>query len=128
MQREFMLRRSGSSNGENQERKSNFIWWRQLGVFFVYICMILNSLFTILLVGMLFSTFSIFIRTYFAIGDWSQINAASVFEFWYLALLFVFILISNTKPLENSQIPYTIIVILFSVSDTELNLGINNKS
>ena len=77
--------------------------------------MISNFVFTLLLVGSLFATFSIFIRAFFDSEECDEFGGAKAFETIYLGLLFVFILMSITKPIEKSNIAYTALVLIFGV-------------
>ena len=66
-----------------------------------------------LLVGTLYATFSIFIRSFFDGGDGRNRDIARIFELAYLILLFTFILMSITKPIEKSRLAYTCLTLIF---------------
>ena len=95
--------------------RSGHSWCRQVSLFFLYLYMIMNFLFSLILVGSLYATYSIFIRSFFTNEDCSSFGGATAFETAYLLILFVFTLMSITKPIEKSTIPYTIIVFLFGI-------------
>lgn len=82
-------------------------------LFMLYIYMTLNFVFSLLLVGSLFATFSIFIRSFFDDEDCSSFGGARAFETAYLGILFIFTLMSITKPIEKSTAAYTLMVIIF---------------
>jgi chitin synthase len=88
---------------------------RQISLFMLYIYMTLNFVFSLLLVGSLFATFSIFIRSFFDNEDCSSFGGARAFETMYLGILFIFTLMSITKPIEKSTAAYTLMVILFGI-------------
>mmetsp|Transcript_18218 Transcript_18218/g.20396 ORF Transcript_18218/g.20396 Transcript_18218/m.20396 type:complete len:91 (+) Transcript_18218:730-1002(+) len=68
----------------------------------LYVYMLINFIFSLLLVGSLYATFSIFIRAFFDDDDCDSFSGARAFEIGYLALLFVFILMAITKPISKS--------------------------
>ena len=73
----------------------------------------MNFLFTLTLVGSLYASFSIFIRAFFDDEECDDFGGARAFEIWYLALLFIFILIAITKPISKSGWIYTVFVVIF---------------
>ena len=77
--------------------------------------MTISFVFSLLLVGSLFATFSIFIRSFFNEDDCDKFGGAKAFETAYLGILFVFTLMSITKPIEKSQTAYTFMVIIFGL-------------
>jgi chitin synthase len=81
----------------------------------LYFYMLLNFIFTLVLVGSLYATFSILIRSFFDDEECDAVSPARVFELVYLALLFVFVLMAITKPISKSGSIYTIYVIIFGV-------------
>lgn len=82
---------------------------------FLYLYMLLNFTFSIFLVGSLFASFSIFIRSFFEDESCDNFGYARGFEYAYLALLFVFILMSVTKPITKSGWIYSIFVVIFGI-------------
>ena len=78
--------------------------------------MILSQIFTFLLIGTLYATFSIFIKSYFE-GDDDSTNKyfADLFVFAYLILIFSFIIISITKPIETSRCTFTSLTVIFGI-------------
>lgn len=87
-------------------------------VFYLLISfMLLQFIFSLLLVGSLFSTYAMFINSYY--GDKGE-DCSFSFERpqnmlirLYWVILFIFIIFSVTKPIERSQWVYRLIVILF---------------
>jgi len=88
---------------------------RKLGITFLYMFMLLNFAFTLILVGSLFASFSIFIRAFFNEDSCEDIGGARIFEYAYLALLFVFILMAITKPITKSGWIYSVFVVIFGL-------------
>jgi cellulose synthase/poly-beta-1,6-N-acetylglucosamine synthase-like glycosyltransferase len=88
---------------------------RQVSLFILYIYMTLNFVFSLMLVGSLFATFSIFIRSFFEDEQCDTFGGARAFETAYLGILFIFTLMSITKPIEKSAAAYTVMVILFGI-------------
>jgi len=86
---------------------------RKFSLMLLYAYMIINFVFSLLLVGSLFASFSIFIRAFFKGENCDEFGGAKAFETAYLGLLFVFILMSITKPIEKSNTAYTTLVIIF---------------
>ena len=89
--------------------------------FFLYLLfmqMLMQFVFSLLLVGSLFATFSVFIAAYFddADSDTNDVtNKTLFFQRLYWWILFIFTIFSITKPLEKSRVIYTLIVIVFGV-------------
>jgi len=81
----------------------------------LYVYMTMNFIFSLLLVGSLFATFSIFIRSFFSSESCNAFGGARAFESAYLGILFMFTLMSITKPIEKSAFAYTSMVILFGI-------------
>lgn len=83
----------------------------------LYVYMLINFVFSLLLVGSLYASFSIFIRAYFESDnkDCEAISEARGFELVYLALLFIFILLAITKPITQSGWIYSWFVIIFGI-------------
>uniref|UniRef100_A0A7S3JHX8 Uncharacterized protein n=1 Tax=Euplotes harpa TaxID=151035 RepID=A0A7S3JHX8_9SPIT len=77
--------------------------------------MISSFFFSLLLVGSLFASFSIFVRSFFTDPGCSEFGAAKAFETIYLGILFVFILMCTTKPIEKSNSAYILIILTFGV-------------
>ena len=87
--------------------------------------MVCNLLFSLCLVGSLLATFFIFIRTFFDEGC-KEFGGARAFETTYIGLLFIFILMSITKPIEKSSFAYTSIVLIFGIFIfVSIGFGIN---
>ena len=72
---------------------------RKTSLFILYIYMLINFVFSLALVGSLYASFSIFIRAYFEDENCEDFGGARAFELAYLILLFLFILLSITKPI-----------------------------
>ena len=75
-------------------------------------------IFSLLLVGSLLSSFSIFVRAYFPIEGENQcptIAVAPMAERVYICLLMLFIIMTILKPLERSRAAYLISSILFGL-------------
>lgn len=77
--------------------------------------------FSLLLVGSLYATFTIFVREFSSNLGWgdnentSVTHPSKISEYLYLAIIFVFILMAVTKPLDTSHTAYTVIVLIFGV-------------
>lgn len=81
----------------------------------LYVYMIINFIFSLLLVGSLYASFSIFIRAFFHDTGCQAISGARAFEIGYLALLFIFILMAITKPITKSGWIYSWFVVIFGI-------------
>ena len=99
----------------NMIARSGHSWQRKTCLFILYLYMMLNFVFSLVLVGSLYASFSIFIRAYFDTEACDEFGGARAFETAYLALLFVFILMAITKPINQSGWIYTIFVIIFGI-------------
>jgi MFS family permease len=88
---------------------------RKTGIAFLYTYMIINFVFSLILVGSLYAAFSIFIRAFFEDEDCDEFGGARAFETAYLALLFIFILMSITKPITQSGWIYSVFVVIFGI-------------
>ena len=77
--------------------------------------MICSFIFSLLLVGSLFATFSIFIRSFFTDESCSSFGVAKLFESLYLGILFVFTLMAITKPIQESNLIYSLIIYAFGI-------------
>ena len=77
--------------------------------------MICSFIFSLLLVGSLFATFSIFIRSKFTDEDCSSFGVAKIFDSLYLGILFVFTLMAITKPIQESNLIYSLIIYAFGI-------------
>lgn len=88
---------------------------RKISLFCLYIYMMLNFIFSILLVGSLYASFTIFIKAFFEDDDCNQISYAKGFTYGYLCLLFIFVLMALTKPISKSGKIYTWYVIIFGI-------------
>jgi chitin synthase len=99
----------------NMISRSGHSCCRKTGLSVLYFYMLLNFIFTLVLVGSLYATFSIFIRSFFKQEECKSISGARIFEIAYLALLFVFALMAITKPISRSNSIYTIYVIIFGI-------------
>lgn len=77
--------------------------------------MLINFVFSLALVGSLYASFSIFIRAYFEDESCEDFGGARAFEFAYLILLFLFILLAITKPINKARWIYTLYTIVFGV-------------
>lgn len=95
--------------------RSGHSCFRQVSLLILYIYMTINFIFSLLLVGSLYASFSVLIRSYFTDENCSTFGAAKGFETFYLGILFVFTLMSITKPIEKSATAYTFMVLLFGV-------------
>lgn len=84
-------------------------------MFFVYIYMTLNFIFSLLLVGSLFATYSILIRSFFPQDSEEKLGPYNFFLTGYVLLLFCFTVCSLTKPIQKSGFVYRAIVIVFAV-------------
>ena len=86
----------------------------------LYFQMVFNFVFSLVLVGSLYSSFSIFARSISESNNSSNSSCTDwttsrIFQISYLALLFIFALMSITKPIEKSGSVFTLLVILFGV-------------
>lgn len=88
---------------------------RKFCLSFLYAYMLMNFVFTLVIVGSLYGAFSIFISSFFGQEDCASFGGARVFETVYLALLFVFILMSITKPISQSSWIYSVFVVVFGI-------------
>lgn len=62
----------------------------------------------------MFAFYSALVRSFFDSNTCGS-NIAWYFEMFYLGLMFVFILMSITKPIERSQMAFTILALMFGV-------------
>ena len=99
----------------NMINRSGHSWTRRFSLFILYIYMIASFIFSLLLVGSLFATFSIFIRSFFSDEDCSSFGVAKLFESLYLGILFVFTLMAITKPIQESNLIYSLIIYAFGI-------------
>mmetsp|Transcript_1704 Transcript_1704/g.2132 ORF Transcript_1704/g.2132 Transcript_1704/m.2132 type:complete len:89 (-) Transcript_1704:728-994(-) len=81
--------------------------------------MLMQFLFSLVLVGSLFSAYAIFINTYAGTGNSENCeitlqNYPLILIRLYWVILFVFIIFAVTKPLDKSRFIYTTIVLIFS--------------
>lgn len=88
---------------------------RKFMMFFVYVYMTLNFIFSLLLVGSLFATYSILIRSFFPQDSQQKLGFYNLFLSGYVILLFCFTVCSLTKPIEKSGVVYRGIVIIFAI-------------
>ena len=95
--------------------RSGHSCWRRFSLFILYLYMICSFIFSLLLVGSLFATFSIFIRSFFTDESCSSFGVAKLFESLYLGILFVFTLMSITKPIQESNLIYSLIIYAFGI-------------
>jgi chitin synthase len=99
----------------NMINRSGHSCCRKTGIAFLYTYMIINFVFSLILVGSLYAAFSIFIRAFFKDEDCDEFGGARAFETAYLALLFIFILMSITKPITQSGWIYSVFVVIFGI-------------
>lgn len=99
----------------NMINRSGHSWTRKFFLSLLYAYMMLNFVFTLVLVGSLYGAFSIFISAFFGEEDCGSFGGARAFETAYLALLFIFILMSITKPITKSGWIYSVFVIIFGI-------------
>jgi len=99
----------------NMIGRSGHTTCRKISLFCLYIYMMLNFIFSILLVGSLYASFTIFIKAFFEDDDCDQISYAKGFTYGYLCLLFVFVLMALTKPISKSGKIYTWYVVIFGI-------------
>lgn len=88
--------------------------WRKFSLMILSIYMLIYMVFSQLLVGSLFAFYSALVRSFFDSNTCGS-NIAWYFEMFYLGLMFVFILMSITKPIERSQTAFTILALMFGV-------------
>jgi len=88
---------------------------RQVGLMMLYLYMICSLIFSLLLVGSLYATFTILIRTFYRNDNCDEFGYAKTFESIYLALLFIHIMMAITKPIEKSRTVYSIMTVLFGI-------------
>jgi cellulose synthase/poly-beta-1,6-N-acetylglucosamine synthase-like glycosyltransferase len=94
--------------------RSNHGWMRQTLLFILYAYMSLNFVFSLMLVGSLFASYSIFIRSNFE-KSCEDFNEATILEALYAGLLIVFVIVSITKPIQLSTATFNGLVILFGI-------------
>ena len=99
----------------NMITRSGHSCCRKTSLFLLYLYMLINFVFSLVLVGSLYASFSIFIRAFFDSEDCSDFGGAKIFESAYLALLFIFTLMSLTNPISKSGWVYSLFVIIFGI-------------
>ena len=86
---------------------SKHSWWRRMVFYAMILFMLLQFIFSLLLVGSLFSTYAMFINAYYGETandeEWkfSLSNLQNILIRLYWVILFIFIIFSVTKPIEK---------------------------
>lgn len=101
----------------NMITRSRHTCWRKFFLGILYFHMVFNFIFSLVLVGSLYSSFLIFARSISdeensTCTDWT---VSRIFQICYITLLFIFTLMSITKPIEKSGTTFTLLVILFGI-------------
>ena len=99
----------------NMINRSGHTCMRKTCLSILYVYMLINFIFSLMLVGSLYASFSIFIRAFFDAEGCDPLSGARAFEIGYLALLFVFILMAITKPISQSGGIYSLFVVIFGI-------------
>ena len=98
--------------------KSKHSFLRRMIFYLLIFFMLIQFVFSLLLVGSLFSTYAMFINSYYGQNEdchFSLSQPQNLLIRLYWVILFIFIIFSVTKPIERSQWVYRGIVILFGV-------------
>jgi cellulose synthase/poly-beta-1,6-N-acetylglucosamine synthase-like glycosyltransferase len=99
----------------NMINRSGHSCMRKTCLSMLYVYMLINFIFSLLLVGSLYASFSIFIKAFFEKEECNTIGGARAFDIAYLSLLFVFVLMSITKPITKSGWIYSVFVVIFGI-------------
>jgi len=99
----------------NMINRSGHSFFRKMFLSMLYAYMLVNFVFSLVLVGSLYGAFSIFVSEYFDEEECGSFGGARILETAYLSLLFIFILMSITKPISKSGWIYSLFVVFFGI-------------
>lgn len=99
----------------NRVNRSDHSLCRKVCIYLLYIYMLANFMFTLVLVGSLYASFSIFIRAFFDDEECDDFGGARAFEYLYLFLIFIFTMFALTLPIKHAKWIYSLLVVVFGI-------------